>query len=161
MRHVREGRTTRSSDGGGWRMYSRRGREERKWSESVRRWVIPDKAFAKASGGKYPTLGILSSRRSTRPVKGERSRGSAGMATLVKWRVRRRAPHRKELGRASCVLSLDRRTSSSSSENGSEIAERFSRSDFVTVRLMVVGRLDCFSAAIIFSSSSRDRGSRF
>jgi hypothetical protein len=34
------------------------GGKERKWSESDRSWVIPDKAFANASGEKYPALGI-------------------------------------------------------------------------------------------------------
>jgi len=59
-----------------------------------------------------------------------------GMAILVERRARRCGPHRKALGRVNCTLSRDRRTSSSSSENGSEIVERFSRSEFVTVRVM-------------------------
>jgi len=34
------------------------GGRERKWCESVSSWVIPHKAFANASGEKYPTPGI-------------------------------------------------------------------------------------------------------
>src|SRR6266702_3816067 len=53
LRKVRAGRTTRCPDGeeNSWL------RLEWKWSESDRSWVIPDKAFANASGEKYPKAG--------------------------------------------------------------------------------------------------------
>ena len=79
------------------------------------------------------------------------------MAAPVKWRVRRRKPHRKALGRVSNPPSRDR-TRSSSSENGFSIADNFSRSEFVTVRLIETTRSDCFSAVRILSSSSVDGG---
>ena len=76
------------------------------------------------------------------------------MGILDKWRVRRRGPHRKVLGRFGSTLSGDRMVSSSSSENGSEIAEIFSRSELFAVSLIELTRPDCFSAAMILTSSS-------
>ncbi|KAH9031569.1 hypothetical protein EDB84DRAFT_1492405 [Lactarius hengduanensis] len=52
LKLVRAGRTTRSHDGGGKLMWLRRGGRERKWSVSCLSWVMPDKAFANASGEK-------------------------------------------------------------------------------------------------------------
>jgi hypothetical protein len=118
----------------------------------------PGQGICERLRGEIAKIGILWSRRSTRPVQGERSSGSAGIAALVKWRVRRRKPHRKALGRVSNTLSRDRRTRSSSCENGLSIADNFSRSEFVTVKLIEITRSDCFSAAMILFSSSVDGG---
>ena len=57
------------------------------------------------------------------------------MAAPVKCRVRRRGPHWKVPGRVSGSLSRDSRTRSSNSENGLSIADNFSRSELVTLRL--------------------------
>ena len=59
------------------------------------------------------------------------------------------------------MLSPESKASSSSSESGSEIEERFSKSEPVTVRLMELTRPDCLNAAMILSSSWGAGGSRF
>ena len=97
-----------------------------------------------------------------RPRQGARSSGNERMETLVMLRVRRREPHRKVAGMVvNCMLSWVRRTSSSSSKSGSDIAKSFSMRVLVTVRLTDLTRLDCFNAATILSLSSRAGGSRF
>ena len=64
------------------------------------------------------------------------------------------------LGSASCALSRDRRSSSSSSKNGFSIVESFGRIDSVMVRPIELTRSECFSAARTLSSSSGAGGSR-
>src|ERR1700761_5748854 len=59
------------------------------------------------------------------------------------------------------MLSRERTVISSSSENGPEIADSFTRSEWVTVRLMELTRPDCFKAAMMLSSSWGAGGSRF
>ena len=80
------------------------------------------------------------------------------MVILVKWRRRRRGPHRKESGKISGSLSLDRRMRSSNSKNGLSIAYNFelSKSEVVTVSLIELTRSDRLNAAITLSSSSGD-----
>src|ERR1700761_5717920 len=73
--------------------------------------------------------------------------------------MRRREPHRKVLGRVSCMLFQERRTRSSSFKNGLLIAYNFATRDFETVRLREMTQSDCFSAAMILSSSSGAGGS--
>ena len=107
LRHVSAGRAMRWLGCGGKPTNVRREGRVRKWSDSVSSLASSDKALAKASGGKYPTLGISWSRRSTRLVEGERCCRSAGKGKSVKYRVRRRGPHRKALGRVTCTLARD------------------------------------------------------
>ena len=122
-------------------------------------WVVEARPARSASGEIYALSGIRRSRRQTRFLKDGRNVGKAGGVTASRHRLRKRvvdAP-RKALGRARATLSRGLSVSDSSDGNDSCISgDNFVKSELPTVSSISHTRPRYWSAAMMFSSSSRD-----